>query len=108
MYAESLILFRDLGNKVGIAYALGAFADLASVQQHSSRAARLWGAAQMLRDLLDAPLAPSERTEHDQLVSQSRAVLGETVFALAWAEGSAFPLEHAIDYALEESPVQMV
>ncbi|MCW3055796.1 MAG: Adenylate/guanylate cyclase [Chthonomonadales bacterium] len=102
MYSESLILNRELGNRGGIAYALAACAELASVQQQSSRAAHLWGATQALRDLLDAPRSPSERIDYDREVARTRAVLGETAFNLAWLEGAAFTMEHAIDYALEE------
>ena len=102
-HAESLTLFRELGHRVGIAYALGAFGSLASIQQHYSRATRLWSAAHTLRELLDTPLSPSERTEYDQELAKTRTALGETDFSLAWSEGSAFTVEHAIDYALRES-----
>jgi len=104
MHAESLTLFRELGHRVGIAYALGAFGSLASIQQQYSRATRLWSAAHSLRELLDAPLSPSERTEYDQELAKTRTALGEKDFSLAWTEGSAFTLDHAIDYALEEIP----
>jgi len=102
MHAESLTLFRELGHRVGIAYALGAFGSLASAQQQYSRATRLWGAAHTLRELLDAPLSPSESAEYDQEFAHTRSALSETDFRLAWSEGSAFTLDHAIDYALAE------
>ncbi len=102
MHAESLTLFRELGHRVGIAYALGAFGSLASAQQQYSRATRLWGAAHTLRELLDAPLSPSESAEYDQEFAHTRSALGETDFRLAWSEGSVFTLDHAIEYALKE------
>lgn len=75
---------------------------LESVQQ-PARAARLWGAAQALRELLGAPLSPSESDEHDRLVSRACADLGEAEYARARSEGTLFTLEQAIGYALEES-----
>jgi predicted ATPase/class 3 adenylate cyclase len=102
MHAESLTLFRELGNRHGIAYALGAFAALASAQQQGLRAARLWGAAETLRELLNVPLSPSERTEYEQEVALTLAALGKAAFDLAWSGGRNIPLEQAIDYALEE------
>lgn len=81
---------------------LGAFADLASERNKASRAARLWGAAETLREALDTPLSPSELPDYNQAVARTLTDLGEADFNLAKSEGRAFTMDHAIDYALED------
>ena len=66
------------------------------------RAARLWGAADALREAIGAPLSPFERTELDTHTAAARTALGEEVFAAAWAQGRATPLNEAIEYALDK------
>jgi predicted ATPase/DNA-binding SARP family transcriptional activator len=100
-YAESLTIRRELGDKLGIALSLEAFADLLTVQGQFGRAARLWGAAEALRQAILAPLSPKERETYDRSLTAARTALGEEAFAAAWAEGQAMSLEEASAYALE-------
>jgi hypothetical protein len=65
-------------------------------------AARLWGAADALRESLGAPLPPHERDEAVREREGLRQALGEEAFAAAFAEGRAMNWERAIAYALEE------
>jgi tetratricopeptide (TPR) repeat protein len=99
---ESLTLFRKIGALRGIADSLEAFADLAVKTGKSERAAALWGAAAALREVVGLARSPTERTHNDQLVTQTRADVGEKSFALAWAKGGALTREQALAYALEE------
>jgi hypothetical protein len=66
------------------------------------RAARLWGAAEALREAIGAPLPPNLTPYHDGLVAAIRAGADEEAWAAAWAAGRALPLEEAIAAALEE------
>jgi hypothetical protein len=47
---------------------------------------------------------PAWQREHDQLVAQARAHLGEADFAAAWAVGAALTLDEAV--ALVEAQSQ--
>jgi non-specific serine/threonine protein kinase len=98
---EALLLSRDIGAKTVMAETLEPLAWSAVVQEQPGRAARLGGAAETLREAIGAPLAPEYRLGHDQAVQAMRAALGDEVFAAAWAEGRALPLEQAIALALE-------
>ena len=102
LYAESLALQQELGDKQGIAYSLEAFAALASGLGQAGRAVRLWGAAQVIRENLEAPLPPSDRLCYERLVAQARAALHAGFFVAAWSEGRALQMEQAISYALED------
>ena len=101
LFEESLAIFRELGNKLGIAQNLEGLAAVAVAQAQSERAARLFGAAEGLREVIGAPLPSADRAEHDRSVAAVRTALGEEAFAAAWAEGRAISLEQAVEYALE-------
>jgi predicted ATPase/class 3 adenylate cyclase/Tfp pilus assembly protein PilF len=102
LHVESLAIRRELWDRPGIAECLEGFADLAGVQGQPRRVARLFGAAEGLREAVGAPLPPSVRADYDGKVAAVRASLGEAELARAWAEGRAMTLEQAIEYALEE------
>jgi hypothetical protein len=67
------------------------------------RAARLCGAAAVVRETLGAPIPSPERTELEEAVAPARAALGEEQWAAAFAAGRALTLEEAVAEALEES-----
>jgi len=99
LFAESLAAFQELGYKLGIAASLESLADLAA-QGQPKRAARLWAAAEALREAISSPLPPHEREEYDRRVAVARAKLGEETFAGVWKEGRGMAMEQAIAYAL--------
>jgi hypothetical protein len=97
---ESLTIRRELGDKGGYPWSLEAFARLAAPKD-PERAARLWGAAEALRESLVWPLPPNERAEYDRHRSAAREALGDEAFADAWIKGRRMTPEQAIRYALE-------
>jgi hypothetical protein len=101
-YRESLTLFQELGGQEGMAGCLEGLAGIGWEQEDAPRAARLFGAAEAVRDRLDVPLPPSQHAAHDRSVRTLRAQLGEEAFAAAWAAGRALSLEAAIAEALAE------
>src|SRR5262249_52477903 len=64
------------------------------------QAARLFGAAAVLREAANAPLAARHRAEYERQVAAARALLDPASFAAAWAEGQAMTLDEAVAYAL--------
>lgn len=97
---ESLHLCQDLGNKGGIVFAFEGFATLAFKLEQPRRAARLWGAAEALRELINASIPPCELPHYHRLLDQACEAVGQEAFSNAWSEGSRFTLEQAIEYAL--------
>jgi len=91
-YVESLMLRANLGDKEGIAYCLEGLAEIAVARGQPKRAARLWGAAETLREELSVPLPPSARTRYDQLVAGTRASFGAAPFDAAFAAGRSMSL----------------
>ncbi len=106
-YQKSLVLQQQLQERRGIAVALEALGALALAEDQTEdqleQAARLFGAAQALREIINAPLSPATRFAHAQRVNNVHIQLGEEAFARAWASGQAMTLEQAIALALEQT-----
>jgi tetratricopeptide (TPR) repeat protein len=106
--AESLSLQRELGDRWQIALTLELSAGLAAAagqqpddaQSGGLRAARLFGAAEALREILGAPILPHNQEYYQRRVAAARAQFDEATFAAAWAAGRAMTLDQAITEAL--------
>jgi len=94
---QTLAINRRLGRRVGVARALECFAYLSATQDLPDRAARLYAAAETLRQAIGAPLLPSEKRELDHGVRHARSGLISTA---AWSEGRGWTGERAIGEAL--------
>jgi tetratricopeptide (TPR) repeat protein len=110
---EALALFGESGIKMHVAGTLeglarmmlrapGALDDAATV----AWAARLWGAAEALRERIAVPLAADTLTLYQEAVTEARRHLEAATWEQAWAEGRAMSMEEAIAHAmLEPNPV---
>jgi DNA-binding CsgD family transcriptional regulator len=95
-----LTLNRDVGNWDWVAYSLETFTALAGEEAQGERAARLWGAAEALREEIGSPLQPSDRPDYDHSVATARAHLDGAAWEAAWEQGRAMSPEETIEYAL--------
>ncbi len=96
LYQESLVLLRKNGNEWFIPACLEGLAEIAAAQGEPVWAARLWGAAEALRDTLGTPLPPVYRADYDRSVTAARTQFGEQSFAAAWSEGRTMSLEQVL------------
>jgi predicted ATPase/DNA-binding SARP family transcriptional activator/Tfp pilus assembly protein PilF len=101
---ESLAIQRELGDKRGVAISVDCFASLAASDGLPAKAARLWGAAEALREEIGALMPPGERGRYEVRVGAAREVLGETAFAAEWVEGRTMTRQQAIAFALTLEP----
>jgi predicted ATPase/DNA-binding CsgD family transcriptional regulator len=99
-FTESLELRQALGNTLGIAECLEGFAALASAAGRPRRAARLYGAAEALREMTGAPLEEADRAGHERQVGVIRKRLGVQTLAKEWTAGRATSPEAAARFAL--------
>jgi predicted ATPase/DNA-binding SARP family transcriptional activator len=104
LLTESLALYRGTGKRLGIAECLESLAGLAAAERRFTRAARCLGAAEALRETMDAPLPPPERAEYDRTLRAVRGGCGDEAFASTWAAGRAMSLDQAVCVALEAEP----
>jgi predicted ATPase/DNA-binding CsgD family transcriptional regulator len=109
-FAKGLTLLRNLWIGESITLGLEGVATLANARRQPARAARLFGAAESLRESAGMPLPPVNRADYERDLAAVRAQLDEAAFATAWAAGRALTLEEAFveaeRIALEISPAQ--
>jgi len=98
--AAALRLCAELGDPVMNAWCLAGLGSAAAFDEEPERAARLWGAAERLRQAIGCRPAPAARTTYERALAMARAQIGEDAFGVAWAAGSAMTLEQAIAEAL--------
>jgi len=101
LYRQSLARFQDQGHRPAIAHELECFAFLAIAEEEPQRAAKLFGAAEGLRERINAQMQDLEYIEYDNAVVQIRSILNDAEFKSLWAQGRALTMEQAIKYALE-------
>ena len=71
---------------------------------NSLRAARIWGAAERLREEIGSPLPPNDGPATTGAWPRPARRLGDdAAFDRAWQEGRALTLEQAIELTLEET-----
>jgi hypothetical protein len=96
LHQENLAILTELGDRWVTAICLDALVGVATAEGLPVKAARLFGAAAALRDAINAPLPPFERTLHKRYFPAARAQLDAEAFAAAWAEGQVMTLEEAM------------
>ncbi len=95
-FAESLSIQRELGDRRGAAESLEGLAAVTLAEGEAQGAARLWGAADALRETIGSPLPRNAQAQHAQQLERARSLLGADAFAAAWEEGRAPVWEQAI------------
>ncbi len=100
---ENLQIAQALDDKFTLQSSLVGLGSVAASHGQLVRAARLWGAAEAVREAASIHLVPLIRSvaNYDHLVATARAQLSDAAFAAAWDEGKALMLEQVIGYALE-------
>ncbi len=101
IYNETLRSWQDLGNRAAISHQLECFGFLAITEEEPERAVKLFGAAEALREKIQAMMTDYERVEYDQAVARVRSLLTEEEFNSLWNEGRAMTMDQAIEFALE-------
>jgi predicted ATPase/DNA-binding CsgD family transcriptional regulator len=97
---ESLELGSARGNTVDVINTMEGLVKLASATGHMQRAARLFGAADRLREEIAMPLLPFEIAAFEPALQTLRNALGAESFAAARASGHALSRQEAIEEAL--------
>ena len=102
-YAESLTIYHQLNMDIAIAYCLEVLAGIDAAEGESSRAARLFGAAEWLREEMGTPVESFNKERYDRDVAMVRETLEETVFEEQRAIGRGLARPEAVALALGEA-----
>ena len=97
LYEQSLATaVRGIDDLGLVASCLEGLAVVVAAQGQLVWAARLWGAAEVHREVMGAPLPPVERLAYERNVAAARCHLGDKTFTAAWAEGRTMTPEQAL------------
>jgi predicted ATPase len=99
---SGLSLFHQIKEINFTAVCMMAVAFLASARGNAVRAARLFGAGEAIHESIGTVLDPTAQSLRGAYVDKTRAMLDESAFASAWAEGRAMSLDEAVVYALDD------
>ncbi len=94
---EGLTISVELGIRSIVGNAMDG---IAACSSEAVLAARIWGAAERLREEIDAPMVPEDIPRFNRDVAAARHTLADTIaFDRAWKEGRAMTMEQAIEHA---------
>ena len=83
-------------DQLNIPFYVEGLAEVVAAQGEGAWAARLWGAAEAMREGIHAPLPTVFRTEYEHAIAAARTQVGEKLFTAAWAQGRAMTLEQVL------------
>jgi len=103
---ESIRLARSVDDHGELSICLAGLGDSAARRGMPVWATRLWGAAAAESEAMQSQLTPIEPSDRPQLVAATRAALGPTAFAAAWATGRTLTPEEALVASAADSAPQ--
>jgi hypothetical protein len=92
LHEESLVLCKEIGDKDIGSGSLEGLACSAASRGEAQRAARLFGAAEALREAVGYHQTPRERALREPYLAAARSRLSEAEWEVAFAEGQAMSL----------------
>ena len=102
LYQESLQLFREAGDKIGITVCLEGLAEVAYLQDQLEQATRLFAQAEVTAYHMGTDVLKYEHSTHQSTISTLRSRLDSGLFDGLWTAGQAMTLEQAASEALGE------
>lgn len=103
LHGAALTKLQEIGHKPFVAWALEEFGALAAQRKEFERAARLFGAAEAIREEAHAKVPMDQRRTYEQGLATIKEGLSEDAMKESWAAGRGITLEAAVQYALEAS-----
>ena len=99
---------KELGDKMIASESLEGLACVAVTGGEAEQAARLFGAAEALREAVGYQHMPEEDALREPYLAAASSQLDEATWEAALAEGRAMELEEAVEYALSEDDSSMI
>jgi tetratricopeptide (TPR) repeat protein len=93
---ESLSLHRERSNRGAIAWCLEGLAGVACAEGLPAQAARLFAAADALREAIGFPVPVGRRGRRERDMTAAREALGEAAFMSLWESGRCIALDRVV------------
>jgi len=101
-FEDSLTLCLELGDRLTASASLEGLACISGTEGEAEQAARLFGAAEALREATGSERTPEENALREPYLATTRSRLDEATWEAAWAEGRDMSIERAVEYAHSE------
>jgi tetratricopeptide (TPR) repeat protein len=98
---HALALAHEAGAKPTVAAAIYGLAAVAAIDGDAERSARLWGAADAIRQSTGSPPSTDEQFIVERYLRPARATLVGNLHQTARSAGGSMKFDRALDYALE-------
>jgi len=102
LHKDSLILCKELGDRTITSESLEGLACSAGAKGDPERAARLFGAAEALREAVGSQQSPRQSALREPYLEAARSRLAEAAWEKAFIEGRAMRMGEAVEYALSK------
>jgi predicted ATPase/DNA-binding CsgD family transcriptional regulator len=103
LYETCLVIVQEIGDREFLASCLEELAAAAVAQdseedrvQKSLWAGHMWGAAEQVREAINAPLPPMRRLSYEQAVELAQRCVGVQALRTVWARGRSMTPEQAL------------
>jgi predicted ATPase/DNA-binding CsgD family transcriptional regulator len=96
LWLEAVAVLSEVGDRWYTALVIEGLAGVAAAEKMPVHAAQLFGAAEALRNVIQAPLLPPFHIFYDNNLKMARGQLDRITFEAAWAEGRNMTPEAAI------------
>jgi non-specific serine/threonine protein kinase len=100
LFTEALGRCQEIGNQLPTPRCLEGLAVAAADRGRIDQAARLFGAAEAMRDAIGEPMYAADHAVYDPHVSAWQRRLGDAAFAAAWNSGRHALHEHILEDAM--------
>jgi len=97
------VLCRELGDRLIASESIEGLACAAAAGGAAERAARLFGAAEALREAAGNQQATRAHSLREPYLAAARARVDEATWSAAWEKGRTMEFEGAVVYALEDT-----
>ena len=103
LYHQVITGWRQVGQFGALARCIECLAFMAHAEGQHTRAIRLLGAADHVRESMQASMTEPEESEYAQHIRQLRTEIGTAAFEAAWNEGAALNVEQMVSLARNET-----
>jgi predicted ATPase/class 3 adenylate cyclase/Flp pilus assembly protein TadD len=100
LHKESLVLCKELGDRLIASESLEGLACTSGAKGDAERAARLFGAAEALREAVGYLRAPRESALREPFLEGARASIEGRTWEEAWRKGQKMTFDESVSYAL--------
>jgi len=101
-YRETIKDWQRLGHRAAIAHQLECMAFIYKAMEQPGKAARLFGAAESLRQKIGIDMTAQEREDYEKEVKNLKENMDEEEFTSLWAKGRSMSVEEAIALAVNK------